>query len=271
MTTHKPFISIMSSLTRPSIPLQHICRPCQRQLQVQFQQRSQQQPQDQTQIRALHRHVKAKPVPEPTPFVPDASTFLTLIGRGLSTHASKIESWKDLFTLSSPQLKEIGIEPARTRRYLLRWREKFRKGEYGIGGDFKYVTDGQGELRVVEVPALPEKRQETTEGGAASISQTPGMTKLVLNVPQGSPTYMLERGQTTQDLKKPAYVTLRDGHVIAGSYIQPVKESKGSVATLKVAEGLWEDKRGRKVFGGERRRAETLHKMRVAERKKNAR
>jgi hypothetical protein len=30
--------------------------------------------------------------------------------------------------------------------------EKFRNGEYGIGGDLKEVVDGSGEVKVVAVP-----------------------------------------------------------------------------------------------------------------------
>ena len=42
--------------------------------------------------RRLHRHVSAGRVPDPTPFVPDTTTFLTLIGRELSKHAAKFSS-----------------------------------------------------------------------------------------------------------------------------------------------------------------------------------
>ena len=220
--------------------------------------------------RCLHKHVKAGRIPDPTPFVPDQTTFLTLIGRQLSKHASKFESWQQLFTTSSPKLKEMGIEPARSRRYLLHWREKFRKGEFGIGGDLKYVQDGIGELRVLEVPALRSKGASSSEGDASYVSATlsPGMTKLVLNVPAGETTYKLEEGQSTADLMKVKGVKLHKGHAIVGPYIQPQKGSNGSVATLKVQEGLWEHRRGHKVDGGERRKAEVRFKRRVEERKK---
>ncbi|KAK7757324.1 telomere length regulation protein [Diatrype stigma] len=102
-------------------------------------------------------------VPSPTPFVPDVATFLKLIGRGLSAHASKFPSWEALFTLSSEQLKELGIEPPRTRRYLLQWRQRFRQGIFGIGGEIQYVEpDGTAELRVLEVPSRKKKFAEVT-------------------------------------------------------------------------------------------------------------
>lgn len=224
--------------------------------------------------RCLHKHVEAAKIPDPTPFVPDHTTFLTLIGRQLSKHATKFDSWKQLFTLSSLQLKEMGIEPARSRRYLLHWREKFRKGEFGIGGDLKYVKDGVGELRVVEVPALQKSESAQPEAQSSAdttfVSPTvsPGMTKLVVNVPAGETTYKLEEGQSTADLKKPKGIKLHRGRQIVGSYVQPQGGSSGSVAMLKVQEGLWEHKRGHKVDGGERRKAEVRFKKRVEERKK---
>merc|ERR1711964_946285 len=60
-----------------------------------------------TQARCLHQRVKAKPIPKPTPFVPNSGTFLTLIGRNLSQHASKIPSWRALFSLTSAQLNWV--------------------------------------------------------------------------------------------------------------------------------------------------------------------
>jgi hypothetical protein len=221
-------------------------------------------------------------IPSPTPFVPDVPTFLSLIGRQLSQHASKFKSWEELFTLSSTQLKNRGLDPPRTRKYLLRWREKFRRGDFGVGGDLTYVEDGVADLRICEVPALPGKERfviPTGEAGDvgdaaatakpalfASTIHTPGMARLVLNVPRGAKTYKLEPGMTTADLRKPHGITIKEGVHIKGSYVIPAKG--GGAATIKITEGMWEDRRGRKVHGGERRRAETLHKARVAESKK---
>ncbi|KAH0847987.1 hypothetical protein Z517_07158 [Fonsecaea pedrosoi CBS 271.37] len=262
MITRQPHGAISlfaSSLLRPStslsksiIPQSHVCAPCRRQ---------------------LHRGLPGGGyIPAPTPFVPDVPTFLKLIGRELSKHASKIESWEELFTLTSNQMKTRGIDPPRTRRYLLRWREKFRKGEFGIGGDFQHVKDGVAELRVVEVPSL--KKDPVTGdpiSGPVTIGRSPGMQKLIVNVPNGSATYQLAPGQTTADLKKPHGFTLKNGYIIKGKQAHPIAGTHGSGVTVKAVEGLWEHKRGRKIYGGERRRAETLHKMRVEENKKNAR
>ncbi|KAI9695140.1 MAG: hypothetical protein M1820_008908, partial [Bogoriella megaspora] len=100
---------------------------------------------------SLHHSTPRAPVPPPTPFCPDPSTFLTLIGRSLSQHSSKIPTWESLFSLSSTQLRDLGVEPARARRYLLWWRERFRKGLFGVGGDMREVENGVAELRIVEV------------------------------------------------------------------------------------------------------------------------
>jgi hypothetical protein len=210
-------------------------------------------------------------IPAPTPFVPDVATFLRLIGRDLSKHGSKISSWTELFTLTSPQLKERGIDPPRTRRYLLRWREKFRRGEFGIGGDFEHVKDGVAELRVIEVPTL-KTDPETGEAlmGSPMAGRTPGMQKLILNVPRGSKTYVLQPGQTTADLKRPQGFTLKNGYIIKGKKVKPMAGTHGSGVTIEACEGLWEHVRGRKIYGGERKRAEVLHKLRIEENKKAA-
>ncbi|TVY18441.1 Mitochondrial protein FYV4 [Lachnellula arida] len=196
--------------------------------------------------RRLHQRVKAAPIPRPTPFVPDAQTFLTLIGRKLSQHASKIPSWDALFSLTSAQLRELGVEPPRTRRYLLRWREKFRNGQFGIGGDIQHVENGTAELRVVEVTG-----------------QHAGNHKIVVNVPAGGSATL-----ETLTEKKPVPVSgvhIKRAHTIVGPHVQPLKG--GKAAKIEVKEGLWEDKRGHKIDGGERRQAEIRAKRRGEERR----
>ena len=185
----------------------------------------------------------------------------------MSKHASKVQSWDELFGLSSQQLKERGLEPTRDRRYLLRWREKFRKGDYGIGGDFQHVKDGVAELRVVEVPSLKPPPPDAMP----TATYMPGMQKLIVNVPNGSATYELDSGETTADLKKPQGYKLLNGHIISGQNALPMKGTNWSGVTVKATEGMWEHKRGVKKYGGERRRTETLHKLRVEQNKKSKR
>ncbi|MCJ1282009.1 hypothetical protein MMC26_001332 [Xylographa opegraphella] len=185
--------------------------------------------------RALHSSLPLPPIPSPTPFVPDSTTFLTLIGRQLSKHASKITTWNSLFSLTSTQLRELGVEPARSRRYLLWWRDQFRRGVYGIGGDLQSVVDGVAEMRVREVPV-----GETVK--RVVVNTAPGVEEPAL-------------GKPVQGFR------VRGAGTIVGSYVELVKESGGSVARLKVREGMWEVRRGHKVHGGERRRKYVLSQI----------
>lgn len=251
MASSKPISPLIKTFIRPS-RAPYICTPCLRQQQHQQQ-------------RNIQNAAARLPVPKPTPFVPDVQTFLTLIGRGLSAQASKFTSWDQLFTMSSEEMRDAGIEPARTRRYLLRWRQKFRNGQYGVGGDLQHVKDGAAELRVIEVPSLKAPEEDTY----FSATHTPGKTRLVLNVPEGVTTYdkLLKPGQSPQELKKPRDYRLKEGHIIKGPYALSTV-GDGTVARVKVTEGMWEDRLGQKVFGGERRRASVLHKLGVAEHRK---
>ncbi|KAK0109572.1 hypothetical protein ONS95_002258 [Cadophora gregata] len=206
-----------------------------------------------THARCLHQRVKAKPIPSPTPFVPNAETFLTLIGRNLSQHASKIPSWRALFSLTSAQLKELGVEPPRNRRYLLRWREKFRTGQHGIGGDAKFVKKGVAEFRVAEIAvSIPD---------SATATSTVAKHKVVVNVAAGGgvPETSAEKLVPVKGLK------IKGAHTIVGPHVLPLKG--GKAAKIEVKEGLWEERRGHKIDGGERRQAEVRAKKRGEERR----
>ncbi|KAF1824009.1 uncharacterized protein K489DRAFT_393453 [Dissoconium aciculare CBS 342.82] len=248
-----PAKTIISSLLRaPAISRQNVCFQC----------------------RSLHR-LNAIPntVPKPIPFVPDVPTFLKLIGRSLSKHAAEIPSWEALFTWSSDQLKEAGVEPARTRRYLLWWRERYRNGIYGMGGDLKFVKDGVAELKVVQVTAPTDNAHLT----AGTLSQDPGMMKVVINTESAIDE---EKGKgALEGLAPPAHMSLQQANkvqvrgiklfrtnTIGGTGVEQVKGRTG-VARLRVTEGLWEQRRGHKVDGGERRQAMVRSKRRAAERK----
>ena len=182
-------------------------------------------------------------IPQPIPFVPDVETFLTLIGRDLKQHASKFPTWEALFTLSSDQLKELGVEPPRMRRYLLRWRQRFRKGKFGVGGDLRHVENGVANLKILET----EKSALTT-------------IRQVVNVPLGKEI----KDTPAEKLSKVKRFKVKGVRTITGPYALPA--GIGS-ARVSVTEGMWEDRRGHKVDGGERRQAEVRFKRRVAERK----
>lgn len=197
------------------------------------------------QSRLLHKTRPPHAIPQPRPFVPDVPTFLTLIGRGLNKHASKFPSWESLFSLTSLELKELGIEPPRNRRYLLQWMQRYRKGALGPGGDFKFVNDGQALLKVATPPA-------------SVVSDA----KWVVNIPSGEDG---SGAAAAESLPRPKGYTVRGLKSIAGPYATPLPEEAGAV--VKVTEGMWEKRQGRKIDGGERRRAEVRFKRRSTERR----
>ena len=219
-----------------------------------------------------HRRAYAKApltrlsIPTPTPFVPDHTTFLSLIGRNLSQHASKIANWQSLFSLTSAQLRELGVEPARTRRYLIWWRERFRKGIFGVGGDLKHVNDGVAELRVVEVPvADPGARMNVKEKlGTKTNVILPAIRKMVVNESPES----LEARTTAEQLTPVNGVKTTSSKQIAGPFVRAVKGTKGAVGRIQVQEGMWEVQRGVKMDGGERRQKMVRRQKLLAKRRR---
>ncbi|RCI07478.1 hypothetical protein L249_4556 [Ophiocordyceps polyrhachis-furcata BCC 54312] len=177
-------------------------------------------------------------VPKPLPFAPDVETFFTLIGRGLKKHASKFPTWKSLFALAPADFRAIGIEPPRLRRYLIRWIEKYRVGNLGPGADFLYVEDGIALLKI------------------ASSTTTTGV-RCVVNVPPG-----IEKPISTLPIKlvRPIGYKIVGLRTITGPFARLLPGNDGAV--VKVTEGMWEDKRGRKIDGGERRQTYIRHKRR---------
>lgn len=231
--------------------------------------------------------------------MPDVRTFLSLIGRKLSQHADKISSWDDLFLLKRQQLKDLGVEPARNRRYLLQWLEKFREGKFGVAGDAAFVgPDGSVEVRLIDMPAN-ESFVRVTD---STVARTPKTRPVVVNVPSTAPQGQADSEgteeeaapvdpseqeklkrekqkaagrlrlpeldqQTLQSTKRLAAIKYKQGRGIVGSHAKRVAGTNGMVAVILPKEGLWEDTRGKKVNGGERRRAEVLHKQRATERR----
>lgn len=158
-----------------------------------------------------------------------------------------------------------------------------------------HVKDGVGELRIVEVPS------KRSVDKVATLTKDAGMRKIIVNVPPSLPSSneaeaaaevaaeasgeaeareedvkdeiaTLTAPMQKIDLKDAKMVNgvrIVNGTSIGGKCIEYPKGTSG-VAFLKVREGLWEQKRGHKVDGGERRRAEVRAKRRIQERK-NAR
>ncbi|KAI9800610.1 MAG: hypothetical protein M1833_003268 [Piccolia ochrophora] len=201
--------------------------------------------------RSLHQQ-RAPSIPSPTPFVPDAPTFLKLIGRNLIQHAAKFPTWEALFSLTTQQLRELGLEPARDRRYLLRWRDKFRKGEFGVGGDLEKVADGMGIIKVVELPMSKGSGQRTM----GTVTSSAGKRKVIVNVLPDE----ADPDVTADDVRPVRHLKISGAHTIKGPFVTPIKGSQGKMGRIKVQDGMWEEKRGRKIDGGERRRAEVRAK-----------
>jgi IGR protein motif len=174
----------------------------------------------------------------------------------MNQFGSKIPSWEALFKMSSEEFQEAGIEPTRKRRYLLWSRERFRQAIWGIGGDFKFVSeDGIAFLRTIEVP--------NGKDTPSTALRSSGMKKIIVNVPPPNEEYTVpEESKEPKDI----FLTPLDG--IGGPYVTPLKGGDGQWARIKRTEGMWEHRQGKKVLGGERRRAETLAKLRQEERKK---
>lgn len=125
--------------------------------------------------------------------------------------------------------------------------QRYRKGALGPGGDFEFVKDGEAILKVATPPA-----SVVTD------------TKWVVNVPHGAEAEA-EASSEPSTLPRPKGYTVRGSRSITGPYAQPLPEEAGAV--VKVTEGMWEQRRGRKIDGGERRRAEVRFKRRSAERR----
>ncbi|KAI1096886.1 IGR protein motif-domain-containing protein [Rostrohypoxylon terebratum] len=202
----------------------------------------------QTRLSSNKASASLQTIPSPTPFIPDVQTFLTVIGRGLLTHASKFPTWEALFSLTSDQLRELGVEPPRTRRYLLQWRQRFRLGKFGVGGDLQHVADGVANLAVWEAPAKDKFSAAKPR-------------KYVVNVPAGR---KLEEC-AIDELSRVRGYTVKGAKTIVGPYALPIAGGEG--ARITITEGMWEDRRGHKVDGGERRRSEIRYKKRIVERR----
>ena len=116
----------------------------------------------------------------------------------------------------------------------------------------KEVKDSVAHVRVVEVP-----REESTGTSAG-----PGaMRKVIVNVTPDRPVndLRLQRLEPVRGLK------VLGARKISGPFVEPVKGTGGSVATLKVQEGMWEQRRGHKVDGGERRKVQVRRKRKLEE------
>jgi hypothetical protein len=139
-----------------------------------------------------------------------------------------------------------------------------------VGGDCKHVQDGVAELKVVEAPVPPNPELGNTispRSAVATATHDPGTRRFVVNVPVGAEAPV----ESVEMLPKVQGVILKGSKTIKGSFVEPVKGGQGLKARIRLQEGIWEVRRGHKVDGGERRKAEVRAKRRAAENKEKAR
>ena len=111
------------------------------------------------------------------------------------------------------------------------------------------------------------------EGGAiTSPKQTgieailPKMRRMVVNEPMEDVETLVKAAR----LKAVEGMKVAGARTIVGPFIRPVKGTSGSVARIKVQEGMWEIRRGEKIDGGERRKA-MVRRKRVLEQRRTGR
>lgn len=124
----------------------------------------------------------------------------------------------------------------------------------------KHVIDSTAQLRLVEVP-VPEDAPN-------AVSPSTGLRrvkKMVVNIPPDTQKQEQEQGLKYEELQPVEGMKVRGAHSIVGPYIQPVKGTAGRAAILKVQERMWEERRGMKVDGGERKR-KMVRRLRELER-----
>ena len=129
----------------------------------------------------------------------------------------------------------------------------------------EHVKDGVGEVKLFEVPVPAEWKGSNTSADMATATRSPGMRCVALNVPSGAET----PSKPLEECEPVKHVKARGGKSGGGAIVGRNVYMTGSErAIIKVMEGLWEERRGHKVDGGERRKAEVRFKRRAEERKK---
>lgn len=121
------------------------------------------------------------------------------------------------------------------------------------------MANGTAKLRVVEVP----RDNESSKTGPSRIGLE-RKRKLVVDLP---PEIGIDTVPTAELYPVKGF-KVRGAHTIVGPYITLNKNTGGSEATLAVCEGMWEERRGVKVDGGERRRKQVRYERRIEENRK---
>ena len=124
------------------------------------------------------------------------------------------------------------------------------------------MIDSTAQLRLVEIPFLDRAPNAT-----APSTGLRRVKKMIVNVPLESS----EKELQLDELQPVDKMKIRGAHTIVGPYVQLVKGTGGSVAIIKAQEGMWEERRGVKVDGGERRKLMVRRNRMLAERKNERR
>ena len=122
----------------------------------------------------------------------------------------------------------------------------------------QHVENGIAKLRVVEVPYDDASSQRSSQTGLER------KRKLVVDLPTeiGIDTI------STAELHPIIGFKVVGAKTIVGPYVKLHKNTGGSEATFAIHEGMWEEKRGVKIDGGERRRKQVRYKRRIEENRK---
>lgn len=120
------------------------------------------------------------------------------------------------------------------------------------------MKDGAAELRVVEKVVL------MGDGERKKIR------RWVVNVPAAGEEIKADE-EKLAELPPVDGMTIKGTHGIVGPFVQVKKGSQGREAIFKVEEGMWEERRGQKVDGGERRKKHVRRQRKLEELRKNRR
>ena len=144
---------------------------------------------------------------------------------------------------------------------MLWWRDRFRRGIHGPGGDLKNIHDGKADLRIVEKVIADEEDKGLK-----------GVKKWVVNVPTPPPQSVegegAKPGSDMEELTRlppVAGITIKGTHGIVGPFTKLKKGTEGKEAVFEVHEGMWEERRGVKVDGGERRKKHVRRQRKLEE------
>ncbi len=115
-------------------------------------------------------------------------------------------------------------------------------------------------VRVVEIPS-----HQRVGAGQPSFKGPDAVKKVIVNV--GSDMKDVN-DMRLRALRPVQGLKVQGAKTIVGPFVELVKGSGGSVAAIRVQEGMWEQRRGVKVDGGERRKVMVRRKRKLEEMKK---